>query len=175
MPFASNKPDEKFEVDVLKKLKDNAKLNTTARPVRIAGPYAGIVDTINTVKKNTEYLNLVDVVAAQALDGKNFDRKKLGELSNLAHDAKKWASVNGINDWEAEAKTQKNNDMYKDKDGKAKKVKKDKDAEKKNPAAKGKNKNNGPIANALYTGFDQVISGAAINRLISPLVSRLTS
>lgn len=56
-------------------------------PVMIVGPYVdGIVHTINRLKDNAQYLSLVDIVAAQAVGDKNFNRKKLGDLSTIAHD-----------------------------------------------------------------------------------------
>lgn len=66
-------------MNVLQKLRSSLKVTKAAAPVMIVGPYAdGIVHTINLLNNNAAYISLVDVVAAQAIGDKNFNRKKLG-------------------------------------------------------------------------------------------------
>lgn len=157
-------------MNVLQKLRDSTKVGKAAAPIKIVGPYAdGIVHTIDRLKNNAGYISLVDVVAAQAYGDKNFNRKKLGELSKVAHDNNKLVGVSGINEWEVTAKS---NNVFKGpkdpKTGKdtATKVKKDKNATKKNPALKAKNQNNPPATEALRTGYDMYIAGMAVPRFL---------
>lgn len=129
------------------------------------------------LKENPEYAELVDVIVAQGLDGKAFDRKKLGEINELA--GEKEIAVSGLNNWEATSKSDKDKkdktkeaNPYKDKNTNKKGDKAAKDAKdakkKKNPAEKAKGKNAiAPIGQALKTGFDTVISNQAVPRLVS--------
>lgn len=109
IPFADTPGSDKatldFEISVLQKLKASVKVGArvASGPILIVGPYVNSVEhTINRLEKDDRYKANLDIIAAQAMSGQGFNKKKLEKLNKLA--AGKPIGVSSLSDWELVAK-----------------------------------------------------------------------